>query len=37
MAPEYAERPAGKFDLVTIFETLEHLPDPAAGIDRLDP
>ena len=32
MVPEYAERPPGKFDLVTSFETLEHLPDPAAGI-----
>jgi SAM-dependent methyltransferase len=32
MTPEYAHRPDGKFDLVTCFETLEHLPDPAAGI-----
>jgi SAM-dependent methyltransferase len=32
MMPQYAERPAGKFDLVTCFETLEHLPDPLAGI-----
>lgn len=32
MVPEYAERPAGTFDLVTSFETFEHLPDPAAGI-----
>jgi SAM-dependent methyltransferase len=32
MVPAYAQRPAGKFDLVTCFETLEHLPDPAAGI-----
>jgi 2-polyprenyl-6-hydroxyphenyl methylase/3-demethylubiquinone-9 3-methyltransferase len=32
MVPEHANRPAGKFDLVTCFETLEHLPDPAAGI-----
>src|SRR5262245_61459490 len=32
MVPQYARRPEGKFDLVTCFETLEHLPDPAAGI-----
>jgi len=32
MVPEYARRPDGKFELVTCFETLEHLPDPAAGI-----
>jgi len=32
IVPQYAERPAGKFDLVTSFETFEHLPDPLAGI-----
>lgn len=32
MVPQYAMRPAGKFDLVTSFETFEHLPDPLAGI-----
>jgi 2-polyprenyl-6-hydroxyphenyl methylase/3-demethylubiquinone-9 3-methyltransferase len=32
MTPEHARRPDGKFELVTCFETLEHLPDPAAGI-----
>ena len=32
MVPEYAQRPPGKFNLVTCFETVEHLPDPAAGI-----
>jgi hypothetical protein len=32
MVPEYAHRPEGKFDLVTCFETLEHLPNPVAGI-----
>jgi SAM-dependent methyltransferase len=32
MVPEYARRPEGKFDLITCFETFEHLPDPAAGI-----
>ena len=28
MVPEHALKPAGKLDLVTCFETLEHLPDP---------
>ena len=32
MVPAYAARPEGKYDLVTCFETIEHLPDPAAGI-----
>lgn len=32
MTPQYAQLPEGKFDLVTCFETFEHLPDPAAGI-----
>jgi hypothetical protein len=32
MVPEYARRPDQKFELVTCFETLEHLPDPAGGI-----
>ena len=32
MTPEHARRPSGKFELVTCFETLEHLPDPAGGI-----
>jgi hypothetical protein len=35
MVPAHAHRPAGKFDLVTCFETLEHLPDPFAGIALL--
>jgi SAM-dependent methyltransferase len=35
MVPEYAQRPEGKFDLVTCFETLEHLPDPVAGIGSI--
>ena len=30
--PEYAKPPEGKFDLVTCFETLGHVPDPVAGI-----
>jgi SAM-dependent methyltransferase len=32
LVPEHATPPEGKFDLVTSFETLEHMPDPAAGI-----
>ena len=32
MVPEHARRPEGKFDLVTCFETMEHLPDPVAGL-----
>ncbi len=35
MVPEFARRPDGKFDLVTCFETLEHLPDPMAGISSI--
>jgi 2-polyprenyl-6-hydroxyphenyl methylase/3-demethylubiquinone-9 3-methyltransferase len=35
MVPEHANAPEGKFDLVTCFETLEHLPDPMAGIARI--
>jgi 2-polyprenyl-6-hydroxyphenyl methylase/3-demethylubiquinone-9 3-methyltransferase len=30
--PDFAQRPAGEFDLVTCFETLEHMTDPMAGI-----
>jgi SAM-dependent methyltransferase len=32
---EHANRPDGKFDLVTCFETLEHLPDPLESIRRI--
>src|ERR1700742_1362529 len=32
MVPEFATPPEGKFDLVTCFETLEHLPDPLTGV-----
>lgn len=35
MMPEYGSRPSSKFDLVTCFETLEHLPDPASGIAQI--
>lgn len=35
MVPEHASEPRGKFDLVTCFETLEHMPDPTAGIGRM--
>jgi hypothetical protein len=35
MTPEYARSPDGKFELVTCFETLEHVPDPAATIGQL--
>ena len=35
MVPEHSLPPAGKFDLVTCFETLEHLPDPVAGIGKI--
>lgn len=28
----HRERPLGRFDLITCFETLEHLPDPAATL-----
>ncbi len=32
---EFARPPQGKFDLVTCFETLEHMPDPVAGIGTI--
>jgi len=35
MVPEHAQRPPGKFDLVTCFETMEHLPDPDAGVSSI--
>jgi 2-polyprenyl-3-methyl-5-hydroxy-6-metoxy-1,4-benzoquinol methylase len=33
--PEYAAAPAGKFGLITCFETLEHMPDPVKGIGAI--
>jgi SAM-dependent methyltransferase len=33
--PAHARLPEMQFDLVTCFETLEHLPDPNAGIAKL--
>ena len=35
MVPAHARRPEGKFELVTCFETLEHLPDPLGGVAQL--
>jgi len=35
MVPEHALRPEGTFDLVTCFETLEHVPDPLATIGKI--
>jgi 2-polyprenyl-6-hydroxyphenyl methylase/3-demethylubiquinone-9 3-methyltransferase len=32
-SPEFARRPEGQFDLITSFETFEHLPDPLTAID----
>jgi len=33
--PEYAKPPEDKFNLITCFETLEHVPDPIAGIGAI--
>jgi hypothetical protein len=35
MVSEHALQPAGKFDLITCFETLEHLPNPIAAIGKM--
>jgi SAM-dependent methyltransferase len=35
LVPEHAVPPEGTFDLVTSFETIEHMPDPAAGIEAI--
>ena len=34
--PTFAVRPEGRFDLVTCFETMEHMSDPRAGAADLD-
>lgn len=33
--PEFAKPPDGKFNLITCFETLEHMPDPLTGIGAI--
>jgi SAM-dependent methyltransferase len=33
--PEYAKAPDARFNLITCFETLEHVPDPLAGIGSI--
>jgi hypothetical protein len=33
--PEFSLRPHGRFDVITCFETLEHLTDPLAQIDDM--
>lgn len=35
MVAEHTGLPEGKFDLVTCFETLEHMPDPLDGIGKI--
>jgi hypothetical protein len=35
MVPKYDRRPSEKLELVTCFETLEHLPDPILGIEQM--
>lgn len=35
IVPEFAQRPDGKFELVTCFETMEHMPDPVGGIAKI--
>jgi SAM-dependent methyltransferase len=35
IVPEISQRPEGKFDLVTCFETIEHMPDPMGGIAKI--
>jgi SAM-dependent methyltransferase len=35
MVPKHAHPPEDKFNLVTCFETLEHLPDPIGGIAQI--
>jgi hypothetical protein len=33
--PEFSRRPDGRFDVITCFETMEHLTDPLAKIDDM--
>jgi hypothetical protein len=33
--PEHAMPPEGRYELITCFETLEHMPDPMAGIGAI--
>jgi SAM-dependent methyltransferase len=33
--PEFSKRPDTKFDLISSYETLEHLPDPLSAIDTM--
>jgi Methyltransferase domain len=33
--PEFSRRPDGRFDVITCFETIEHLTDPLAKIDDM--
>jgi 2-polyprenyl-6-hydroxyphenyl methylase/3-demethylubiquinone-9 3-methyltransferase len=33
--PEFSRQPSGRFEIVSCFETLEHLPDPMGGIAAL--
>jgi hypothetical protein len=35
IVPEFARRPVGKFDLVTCFEAIEHMPDPLGGMAKI--
>jgi hypothetical protein len=35
MVSAHARRPDGKFDLVTCFETLEHVPNPVASVAQI--
>jgi SAM-dependent methyltransferase len=35
LVPEFMRRPEGHFDLITCFETIEHMPNPLAGIESI--
>jgi SAM-dependent methyltransferase len=35
MVPNFNRRPNDKFELVTCFETIEHLPDPLSGVAQM--